>query len=117
MLAGKRRGIRSSGSLFLFWFLLAICGGFTYRARIESIIDGVCHLLLFILDKRFHTCGFLQMSKAEEYPFVWDMIYYPLVIIMLFINCFADKEPLYREGEAKSDVSLPLLATHTQLDR
>ena len=44
------------------------------------------------------------MNKEEEYPFVWEMIYYPLVVITLFINCFADKEPLYMEGESKSDV-------------
>uniref|UniRef100_A0A0P4Y794 ABC-type glutathione-S-conjugate transporter n=1 Tax=Daphnia magna TaxID=35525 RepID=A0A0P4Y794_9CRUS len=87
MLAGKKRGIRSSGPLFLFWFLLTFCGGFTYAARIKSIIDG--------------------MNKMETYPFVWEMVYYPLVVVMFFINCFADKEPLYMEGEGKSDNPCP----------
>lgn len=44
------------------------------------------------------------MNKMETYPFVWEMVYYPLVVVMFFINCFADKEPLYMEGEGKSDV-------------
>lgn len=44
------------------------------------------------------------MSNMETYPFVWEMVYYPLVVVMLFINCFADKEPVYMEGEGKSDV-------------
>ncbi|XP_059352167.1 multidrug resistance-associated protein 1-like isoform X3 [Daphnia carinata] len=87
MLAGKKRGIRSSGPLFLFWFLLAFCGGFTYAARIKSIIDG--------------------MNNMETYPFVWEMVYYPLIVLMFFINCFADKEPLYMEGESKSDNPCP----------
>ncbi len=51
------------------------------------------------------------MSKEEEYPFVWEMIYYPLVVAMLFINCFADKEPLYMEGESKSDVITGILSS------
>ena len=41
-LAGKKRGIQSSGSLFIFWFFLTFCGVFTYISRIKSISDGVC---------------------------------------------------------------------------
>lgn len=44
------------------------------------------------------------MDSLEAYPFVWEMVYYPFVVAMLFINCFADKEPLYMEGEGKSEV-------------
>lgn len=87
MLAGKRKGIQSSGSLFIFWFLLAACGVFTYRSRIMSITDG--------------------MSRQEEFPFVWAMIYYPLVIGMLIVNCFADKPPRYSHDGEKSDNPSP----------
>ncbi|XP_046653460.1 multidrug resistance-associated protein 1-like isoform X4 [Daphnia pulicaria] len=87
MLAEKKRGIRSSGPLFMFWFLLTLCGGFTYADRIKSIVDG--------------------MDSLEAYPFVWEMVYYPFVVAMLFINCFADKEPLYMEGEGKSENPCP----------
>lgn len=45
-----------------------------------------------------------QMSKEEEFPFVWAMVYYPLVIGMLIINCFADKPPRYSHDGEKSDV-------------
>jgi len=44
------------------------------------------------------------MDNSEAYPFIWEMVYYPFVVAMLFINCFADKEPLYMEGEGKSEV-------------
>ena len=50
-----------------------------------------------------------QMSEEEEYPFVWEMIYYPLILAMIFINCFADKEPLYTEGHSKSEVRFSYL--------
>lgn len=55
------------------------------------------------------------MSNEEEYPFVWEMIYYPLVLAMIFINCFADKEPIYTEGHSKSEVSRPQLFSLTAL--
>ena len=45
------------------------------------------------------------MSEEETFPFVWDMIYFPLVVAMLFLNFFSDKEPQYVEGEVKCDVS------------
>ena len=31
-----------------------------------------------------------QMSEEEEFPFVWFMIYFPLVVAMFFLNFFAD---------------------------
>lgn len=43
------------------------------------------------------------MSSEEEFPFVWDMIYFPLVVFMFFINCFSDVAPRYSDAE-KSDV-------------
>jgi hypothetical protein len=52
---------------------------------------------------------FTQMDSLETYPFVWEMVYYPLVVAMLFINCFADKEPMYMEGEGKSEVIVAFL--------
>lgn len=62
MLAEKKRGIRSSGPLFMFWFLLTLCGGFTYADRIKSIVDGVgmasfCSLLRVINLVMFYTDG------------------------------------------------------------
>ena len=52
-----------------------------------------------------HILISIQLSHEEEYPFVWAMIYYPLVVVMFFINCFADVAPHY-DGEEKSDVKI-----------
>lgn len=43
------------------------------------------------------------MSTEEEFSFVWNMIYFPLVFFMFLVNCFSDVEPRYTDGE-KSDV-------------
>jgi len=89
-LAGKKRGIQSSGSLFIFWFFLTFCGVFTYISRIKSISDG--------------------MSQEEEFPFVWNMIYFPLVFGMFVLNFISDAAPKYVEGEIKSDNPSPELS-------
>ena len=52
-----------------------------------------------------HVLFSTQLSHEEEYPFVWAMIYYPLVVVMFFINCFADVAPRH-DGEEKSDVNI-----------
>ena len=49
------------------------------------------------------------MTPDEEFAFVWNMIYYPLVVIMFFLNCFADARPRYIEGVGKSDVTFDWL--------
>nr|QST14985.1 ABCC1-1 protein [Diaphanosoma celebensis] len=86
-LSSKKRGIQSSGVVFLFWLLLAICGGFTYAHEFIVTSDG--------------------MSDEEEFPFVWMMVYYPLVLLMLFLTCFAEPEPEYRYGFEKTNKPSP----------
>ena len=54
------------------------------------------------------------MSSDEEFKFVWAMIYYPLVVLMFFINCFADAEPQFRFGYSKSDVTTPPLESYSK---
>ena len=44
------------------------------------------------------------MSSEEEFSFIWMMVYYPLVVLMLLLNCFAEPEPAYRYGYDKADV-------------
>ncbi|KDR24195.1 Multidrug resistance-associated protein 1, partial [Zootermopsis nevadensis] len=70
------RGMRTSGLLFLFWFLLALCGAVRYRYE-------------------------LTVTNIEQedrfFSFVSYMIYYPLVLAMLIFNCFADAPPRFSE--------------------
>ncbi|XP_065568544.1 multidrug resistance-associated protein 1-like isoform X2 [Artemia franciscana] len=89
LIAGKRRGIRSSGVLFIFWLLLSICGAVTYRTQIMRATDPV--------------------ESVNTFTFTTYMIYYPLVIFMLFLNCFSDAPPTYEASELKSEKPSPEL--------
>lgn len=70
-LLNKKYGLRTSGLLFLFWFILLIFSIPQYRSEI------------------------VQKTKSEEvkYSFVSYMIYFPLVLIILLLNCIVDAEP------------------------
>ena len=49
------------------------------------------------------------MSQEEEFPFVWNMIYFPLVFGMFVLNFISDAAPKYVEGEIKSDVCCSII--------
>lgn len=80
--AQQRRGIQSSGSLVAFWLTATVCGGFTFGHR------------------------FVGAPSFDEAPFafVWTMIHFPLLVLMLLLNCFADPDPCYRHGYDAADV-------------
>ncbi|KOX68195.1 Multidrug resistance-associated protein 1 [Melipona quadrifasciata] len=69
----KKYGMRSSGLLFLFWFLLAICGAVQYRSLLRLYIN----------------------NSEVTYSFVSYMIHYPIVILLFLLNFLVDAEPKY----------------------
>lgn len=68
----KAKGVRTSGVLFIFWLLATICEVFPFQSvlRLENRDD----------DK----------SKIN---FQIQVINFPIVVIMLFLNCWADAPP------------------------
>ncbi|XP_071454824.1 multidrug resistance-associated protein 1 isoform X2 [Hetaerina americana] len=73
LLFNLKKGLRSSGLLFLFWLLFCLCEAVQYRTQ--------------IMDATYDE------SYASSFSFVLFMIYYPLLVAMLFLNCFADAPP------------------------
>ncbi|XP_035914948.1 multidrug resistance-associated protein 1 isoform X1 [Anopheles stephensi] len=71
----KHYGMRTSGLLFLFWFLLTICS--IPRTRTEI---------------RAHEARVLEDSWAE-YQFVSFLIFFSLTCLMFLLNFFIDKPP------------------------
>ncbi|XP_034949722.1 multidrug resistance-associated protein 1 isoform X2 [Chelonus insularis] len=71
----KKFGMRTSGLLFLFWFLLAFCGIVQFRSMLRDY----------------------QNQPERPYSFVSYMIYYPLVVIMFILNFLVDAEPKFSE--------------------
>ena len=67
-----RQGVVTSGVLFFFWFLQALCGAFTFRSVLSTnYVVGEDRIL----------------------PFTTYVIQYPIIVAMFFMNCFADAKP------------------------
>ncbi|KAK0397409.1 hypothetical protein QR680_002116 [Steinernema hermaphroditum] len=75
LVACRNRGLVTSGILFLYWCLLAVCGLPEFRYKLD-IARG----------------NEVMEDPTEFYLF---MVYYPLVLFQLLISCFADV-PRYR---------------------
>ncbi|CAK1601166.1 unnamed protein product [Parnassius mnemosyne] len=70
----RKFGMRASGVLFFFWLLLILAGLPQLRSEI------VAHYKL-------------AEDENVQYNFVSYMIYYPMIILMFVLNCFADLPP------------------------
>lgn len=88
MYYNRKHGQHTSGLLFLFWFLLAICGIPQFRTEIRGGQRN-------------------EIPQASWTSHVIYLIYYPLVVLIFLLNCFADQPP--RETKyPKSQVCLSL---------
>ncbi|KAI7815048.1 ABC subfamily C member [Rhyzopertha dominica] len=72
LIYNRKNGIRSSGLQFLFWLLLVICGIPQFRTELRKGQDE---------------------TPRPYYPYVSYLIYYPIVIAIFLLNCFADEAP------------------------
>ncbi|CAG9761169.1 unnamed protein product [Ceutorhynchus assimilis] len=80
----KVYGVQSSGTLFLFWLITALCGAPQFRTQIRLAQSGL-------------------VNEENHYEYISYMIYYPLVIGMLLLNCFAEGIPkIYPYGKAEN---------------
>lgn len=69
----KVYGVQSSGVLFIFWFLCCVCGIPQFRSEVRMAQS--------------------EAAMENHYEYVSYMIYYPLVVAMLLLNCFGEGEP------------------------
>ncbi|KAJ0175661.1 hypothetical protein K1T71_008820 [Dendrolimus kikuchii] len=70
----RKYGMRASGVLFFFWLLLVLAGLPQLRSEIVNHYN-------------------LSDDENVRYIFVSFMIYYPAIVIMFVLNCFADLPP------------------------
>ncbi|KHN70623.1 Multidrug resistance-associated protein 1 [Toxocara canis] len=76
MIACRNRGIVTSGVLFNYWLLFAVCSFPEFRWRIEAaFIDGI--------------------ERFDNARFALCIISYPLVLLEVLLSCFADT-PRYK---------------------
>ncbi|CAH1990666.1 unnamed protein product [Acanthoscelides obtectus] len=71
----RKHGHQTSGLLFMFWFLLALFGSIQFRTEIRAVQSR-------------------ELEGRDHYEYISYMVYYPLVLLQLLLNCFADKKPL-----------------------
>uniref|UniRef100_A0AC34QBL2 Uncharacterized protein n=1 Tax=Panagrolaimus sp. JU765 TaxID=591449 RepID=A0AC34QBL2_9BILA len=83
-LASRNRGLVSSGVLFNFWLLLAICGFSEFRHKLN----------IFLYESED------EQEDVDRFRFYLFMIYYPLVLLQLLASCFADS-PRYKIADKK----------------
>lgn len=69
----KIKGHRTSGLLFNFWLIL--------------VISAIPQLLIEI------NYDAATATEWEQFQYINFIIYYTLISLMLFLNCFADKAP------------------------
>lgn len=79
----RKRGISSSGLVFLFWFILMVLAIPQFRDEIRQFER-----------KPDNTIGGSENIDWADYQFISYMIYFPLLVIQLLAHCFADKEPI-----------------------
>ncbi|KAE9546032.1 hypothetical protein FO519_010756, partial [Halicephalobus sp. NKZ332] len=83
-IVSRNRGLVTSGVLFNFWLLLAVCGLPEFRYKLSSYIN---------MEEDEEDFDFLR--------FYLFMVYYPLVLVQLFTSCFADT-PKYNIMDKKT---------------
>ena len=76
----RKRGMVSSGVLFMFWMLLVVLAIPQFRQEIRSFQ---------IRENGFETGD----VSWEDYLFLSNMIYFPIICIQLLLHCVADRKP------------------------
>lgn len=95
----KKYGMHSSGLLLLFWFLLALCGIPEFRTVIREL----------------QTAKLLPEIYGDRIIY---LIYYPLVVVMLLLNCPSDKPPketLYKKTQVSESKPLIEIVFYTPI--
>lgn len=95
----KRKGIRTSGLLTLFWFFLILFSIPQYRTEINNYAA------------RDDVIGSSENVTWEDFQFVSYMIYFPLILINLGLNFVADRPPTYCSYESLDKPSPGLSAS------
>ncbi|XP_050561843.1 multidrug resistance-associated protein 1 isoform X2 [Spodoptera frugiperda] len=70
----RKYGMRASGVLFFFWLLLILAGLPQLQSQIKAHAN-------------------IPDDENVKYNFVSYMVYFPLIVIMFILNCFADLPP------------------------
>ncbi|KAH7698347.1 CRE-MRP-1 protein, partial [Aphelenchoides avenae] len=80
--ACRNRGVITSGVLFNFWLLLAVCGLPEFRYKLHALLDD-------------------EADRFDSLELWLYMTYYPVVVLNFLLSCFADV-PRYHRVDKKA---------------
>jgi ATP-binding cassette subfamily C (CFTR/MRP) protein 1 len=72
----RKKGIHTSGSLFIFWILLSICSAINIYSLLSETLDT--HI------------NEIDKSHIEVFTIVTTISYMPIVLIQMVLSCFSD---------------------------
>lgn len=95
--ASQRRGVVTSGLLVIFWFLAAIGGAITFASVLSTPYLSGDHFML---------------------PFLSYTLQFPLILVLFFLNCWADAPSKYKklEGKMLTEMMTPKMASYAEFD-
>uniref|UniRef100_A0A6I8P857 ABC-type glutathione-S-conjugate transporter n=1 Tax=Ornithorhynchus anatinus TaxID=9258 RepID=A0A6I8P857_ORNAN len=73
----RLQGVRSSGVLFVFWFLCVLCALIPFRSKIIVATDGV----------------------RDQFRFTTFYLYFFLILVELVLSCFREQPPLFSSAK------------------
>jgi hypothetical protein len=99
----RRNGIRTSCITITFWFVLVVCDLPHYLSQVEmakksvSIILRMVQLLLcpcFSRNLPSIVFNYFQRNNIRLYPYISNVIYFPVILSMLLLELFVDARPI-----------------------
>ncbi|XKL66877.1 hypothetical protein PGB90_010297 [Kerria lacca] len=73
ILLHRKRGIRTSSTMFIFWFCLVICSLPHYISEISNAINN--------------------KNSVRQYPLISNIVYFPTILALFILECFVDSPP------------------------
>ena len=106
----QKHGLVTSGPLFIYWFMAAICFIPTFRLKIRLVklkISFPWTQDCTLSHLRSVIGGNLIHYNTYEIPFVTLTLQLPIVGAILFLNCFSDAKPKYIDLEEQVEKLTP----------
>lgn len=85
MTYNRKRGMRTSGLLFLFWFFLALCGCVQYRVSINELMGykEVCQVFMILQQLEYVYIFMKNIFYIEFFNFLKSHFYCILFYIII----------------------------------
>ncbi|XP_052261658.1 multidrug resistance-associated protein 1-like isoform X6 [Dreissena polymorpha] len=81
----RKNSVRSSGFLFIFWFLLVLVSIVTFRSKIR---------VAYLEGERRRNAPYLGQGEIDVFGYVTFYLMFAVMLALLVISCIIDKQPV-----------------------